>query len=157
LDASVIDRYSAGGELLRNAVVGLSEADLLAHPIPNTWSIKEIVVHLMDSDLIGADRMKRIAAEPNPLLIGYDESAFARTLGYPQTDLQLALELFALNRQQTAAVLRQLPAESFERTGVHNEKGKVTLADMVRGYIDHLDGHLLHLHRKRELLGKPAK
>ena len=30
---------------------------MLAFPIPGTWSIQQIIMHLMDSDLIASDRM----------------------------------------------------------------------------------------------------
>ena len=66
----------------------------------------------------------------------------------------LACELFRLNRLLTATVLRTLPDEAFERIGQHSETGQKTLKKLIQGYIDHLDGHLKHLHEKRKLLGK---
>jgi len=77
---------------------------LLAVPVPGTWSLQQIAIHMMDSDLIASDRMKRIASMDKPLLCGYDET------------------------------------------------NKVTLAEMVEKYIHHLDGHLVHVARKRENL-----
>ncbi len=41
----------------------------------------------MDSDLIGADRMRRIAAMDKPLLIGYDETAFSLLPGINDMDV----------------------------------------------------------------------
>jgi hypothetical protein len=38
---------------------------------------------------------------------------------------------------------------------VHNERGKLTLPQMVAGYIDHLEHHLRFLREKRKALGKP--
>jgi DinB superfamily len=151
MDHAWIDRYAAGADALRLSIAGLTDADLDAVPTPGTWSIREIVLHLADS----ADRMKRIIAEENPTLVGYDESAFARNLDYRRQEVQPACEIFALNRRMTAAILRRLPDAAFARTGVHTEKGAVTLAGQVQGYVEHLEGHLVHLRKKRELLGKP--
>jgi hypothetical protein len=53
-----------------------------------------------------------------------------------------------------AGVLRQLPDGAFQRTGVHTETGKVVLASMVRGYIEHLEHHMMFLREKRTALGK---
>jgi uncharacterized damage-inducible protein DinB len=156
VDRSVVDAYEAGGPAPARAVAGLSEDDLNARPVPGTWSIRQIVLHLMDSDLIATDRMKRIASMARPLILGYDETAFSELPGTPTADAALACELFEKNRRMTAHFLRALPDEAFERFGIHNESGKVTLAAMVQGYIDHLEHHLGFIRRKREMLGKPA-
>ena len=156
MDRQLIDQYEQGGELLRKAVAGLSPQQMTrTFPPPKIWSIHQIVIHLMDSDLIGADRMKRVAAEDKPpTLIGYDESAFARGLFYDQLDPQLACEVFAKNRQLTAEILRRLPAAAFDRQGDHNEHGRMTLAELLETYVGHLEHHLKFIREKRKLLGK---
>jgi hypothetical protein len=55
----------------------------------------------------------------------------------------------------TAALLRRLPDEAFLRAGVHNQRGKVTLAEMVQMYVNHVRDHMVHLLKKRAMLGKP--
>lgn len=155
MDRTLIDRYLADAETPRRAIAGLSPAELNAFPIPGTWSIQQIVLHWMDSDLVGADRMKRVIAEDNPPLLGYDESAFAQRLAYDQQDIERACEIFRLNRLQMASILQRLPDEAFARCGMHSERGRETLADLVQIYIDHIELHLKHLRKKRELLNKP--
>ncbi len=156
MDRTWIDRYEQGAAQLRQSIAGLSAAELNAFPVPGTWSIQQIVFHLLDSDLIASDRMKRVIAEPRPLLIGYNETLFAQTLPYERLDPEAACTLFELNRQLTAAILRTLPDEAFARDGVHNERGLVTLGHLVESYVGHLDHHLGFIRHKRELLGKPA-
>lgn len=153
-DRSHIRRFEQGPAYLRRCVAGLSPTDLTAFPIPNTWSIHQIVVHLLDSDLIAVHRMKRIIAEDVPLLIGYDETRFAQTLAYHDTPLDQTLDLFDLNRRLFAPVLAALPDAAFDRYGVHNARGRVTLGEMVADYVEHLDHHLQFVKQKRALLGK---
>lgn len=155
MDRRFIDDYEAGSERLAAAIVGLDRADLLAVPIPKTWSIQQIVLHLMDSDLVGSDRIKRMIAMQRPTLMGYDESAFASQLGYERMDVQRAIEMFRLNRAMTAAILRGLPDEAFQRVGLHSERGEVQLGPYVAEYSEHLDYHLEFIYKKRALLGKP--
>jgi len=158
MDRSVIDEYEAGAKKLRASIEGLSNKQMLWIPPLDggvgLWSIKEVVIHLMDSDLIGSDRMKRIVAEDNPLLIGYNEDRFASRLFYQHQSVEDALALFEINRRQFTLVLRKLSPETFERTGIHNESGKVTLGDQVKKYNEHLDHHLGFIARKREMLKK---
>lgn len=155
MQRQLIEQYAAGADLPRQAIAGLTSDELNAQPVAGTWSIQQIVFHLMDSDLIASDRMKRVIAEDHPTLIGYDETRFAQRLFYDQLDPELACDLFARNRQLTAEILRRLPDEAFERTGFHNEIGVKRLADFVKNYVDHLHHHWKFIEQKRKLLGKP--
>ncbi len=151
---ALLDQYAAGGQKLRQAIAGLSPEQLKAFPVPGTWSIHQIIIHMMDSDLIGADRMKRVAAEDRePTLIGYDETAFVRELSYHELDVQKALEVFDLNRQLTAEALRRVPADRWSRVGHHNEHPHpMSLTDLVRNYIEHLEHHLKFIAGKRAMV-----
>jgi uncharacterized damage-inducible protein DinB len=145
MDRQLIEKYAAGAGKVAQAIAGLSREDFLKQPVPGTWSIGQIVIHLMDSDLIASDRMKRVIAEENPAIIGYNEAAFAQKLYYE----------IKKNRDLTAVILRSLPDDAFARFGTHNEAGKKTLADFVKIYVDHLEHHLGFIRKKRELIGKP--
>ncbi len=150
---SLIEQYAADAARLRKSIAGLTPAQLQAFPVPGTWSIQQIVLHMMDSDLIGADRMKRVAVEKRPpTIIGYDETAFAGGLSYQELDPQMACDVFEKNRQLTAEMLRRLPNEAFQRTGHHNEHGEMTLAEFLQNYIDHLRHHLKFIEKKRAMV-----
>jgi hypothetical protein len=159
-DRKQIDEFERGGEKLRAAIAGLSPADLTrrppaaAAPEVGTWSIHQIVIHMMDSDAIGVHRMKRVIAEDRPLLIGYDESRFASSLFYDDQSADASLTLFDLSRRELTKVLRRLPDPAFDRWGVHNEHGKVTLGEFVANYVNHLENHLKFIRAKRALFGK---
>ena len=154
----LLPRYVAGADCLHRAVHGLTHAELVAPPPagPNmgTWSIKQVVVHMWHSDLAATHRMCRIASEDKPLLIAYDETAFANSLHYNELDTQTVCELFRLNRLHTASMLERLPAAAFERAGVHNHRGLITLGEMIKMYVDHVDGHMGFIARKRAAIGK---
>ena len=154
MDRTMIDEYLRGAARPAAAINDLTPTDLDAFPIANTWSIRQIVLHLMDSDLIASDRMKRVIAEDNPVLIGFDESAFARNLFYGQLDVMMAADIFQKNRLLTARILQALPDEAFRRAGTHNQRGRVTLEQLVQGMVEHLEHHLKFLRKKRQLLGK---
>lgn len=150
-DRKRIDVYEHGGEKLRRAYEGIPQADLHKVPADGSWTLQTIAIHLMDSDLIGGDRMKRIASMPIPLLVGFDETAFANLPGSNLLSTAEAIEIFCRNRAMVAILLRHLPDEAFERFGIHTEGGKVTLAEMLENYIDHLEHHLVFVANKRKL------
>ncbi len=155
MDRQFIEDYEAGTVRLPASIAGLSREDLLAFPVPGTWSIQQIVLHLMDSDLVGSDRIKRMIATDRPTLLAYDESAFAARLGYERLDINAALQIFRLNRQLTAAILRGLPDDAFARVGLHSERGEVSLGPYVAEYTEHLNYHLEFIYKKRAMLGRP--
>jgi len=157
--ADLIEHYAHGGEKLSLAIRGLTRDDMLQPPPEDDpklgrWSIQQVVIHIMDSDLIAADRMKRVIAEDNPTLIGYDENKFARNLLMEEQSAEDAVQIVSLNRQDFARVLRKLPDSAFSRAGQHNERGRVTLLDLLKTYTHHLDHHLSFIHAKRAAMGK---
>jgi hypothetical protein len=155
MNRSVIERYAKGATALGASIAGLTKSDLAAFPVPGTWSIQQIVFHMFDSELIASDRLKRIIAMENPLLIGYDETAFANRLFYNDLDPHVACTIVEQNRLLTAEIFRRLADDAFGRTGIHNERGKITLGEYLVSTCEHLDHHLRFVHQKRQLLGKP--
>jgi hypothetical protein len=154
MNRQIIENYARGAGVVAAEIRGLSADDFRATPVPGTWSIGQIVLHLMDSDLIASDRMKRIIAEDNPPIIGYNESAFAQHLFYDALDPFKAADIFMKNREMTAEILRRLPDAAFARVGTHNERGKITLGEMVEMYVRHLEHHIKFLQHKKQLLRK---
>jgi len=148
-----IDNYLAGGAKLVQSIWGLTQEQLHAKPSDGSWTIHQIVTHMLDSDLIGSDRMKRIACMDKPLLVGYDETAFSNLPGRDQIDAFAACDMFQRNRQLTGVVLRALPAQAWQRIGIHTEAGAVSLAQMLDKYIGHLEHHLVFIAKKRTMLG----
>jgi len=149
MDRSKIERYAAGGAELVKAYCGLSLEKLNAKQPDGSWTLHQIAIHMLDSDLIGSDRMKRIACMDNPLLCGYDETAFSNLPGSDQLNAFAACDLFQKNRAMTATILKALPDSTFRRTGIHTESGKVSLAEMLEKYIHHLEHHLAFIAKKR--------
>lgn len=158
MNRSIIEEFAARADHPARGIKGLSKAELNAPPppgAPGKWTIQEIVVHLLDSHMVAADRMKRIIAEDTPTLIGYDETLFAKNLHYDKIDAAMACEAFRLIHMMMADILRQLPDSAFQRFGNHNERGRLTLENMVIDYTKHVDHHMKFLREKRRLMGKP--
>jgi hypothetical protein len=157
-NAELVEHYARGGEQLALAIRGLDREDMLVRPPEDAkvglWSIQQVVLHLQDSDLIAADRMRRVIAEDNPTLIGFDETKFATNLFYDEQDAKDAVTLVELSRRQLARVLRKLPDSAFDRAGTHNERGRVTLVGLLKDYHQHLEHHIGFIHKKRAWMGK---
>ena len=158
MDRELIEHYANGGDKLSMAIRGLTQEDLLAAPDPDwnagRWSIQQVVIHCVDSDLVSSDRLKRMIAEDNPTLIGYDENKFAANLFYDDQSADQAIALLDANRKLFTTVLRKLPEKAFERKGTHNERGALTVGGYLKSTVEHLDHHIGFIHKKRAKMGK---
>ena len=152
-----IDAYLASLPQLRRAVADLTPEQLRARPVPGKWSTLEVVCHLVDSEQAWCHRMKRVIAEERPLLIGYDESRFTASLPYHEANLEAELALLEGMRRQMAAILRAQPEATWSRTGVHSERGLITLEAMLQAEVEHVPHHLAQILEKRKAMGVPEE
>jgi hypothetical protein len=146
----LLAQYADGYLLLKEAVKGLSEEELNFKPAPEAWSIKEIVVHVADTEIVAIHRMKRVISEENPLLTAFDQNAWAKRQQYMNLDANLYVELLGLLRQSFLPVLNSLTAEDWQHTGIHIEAGKVALHDLLKKFVGHLDTHLRQIDRLKQ-------
>ena len=151
--APVIDRYAAGGPLLVYATSGLAPEHETTRVGPGTWSIAELVAHLLDSDLVHGDRMKRVIAEDEPVLQAFDENRWIDRLDSRAMPVEEAVNLFHAHRRWMTRILRDRPDADFTRVGLHTESGRKALADLVATAVGHVDHHLRFLFAKRAALG----
>jgi hypothetical protein len=154
MDRTLIDEYERGAETLRRAVAGMTEADLKVAPIAGKWSTQQVVIHLADAEAAFADRIKRIIAQDEPQLLAWDENRFVERLHYEAQSVEDAVELIALTRRQVTRMLRAASDSELARSGVHSERGRQTVMDVLGYAAPHLTHHLKFVAEKRKALGK---
>jgi len=123
-------------------------------PAPDKWSAKEIICHLADCELTYGFRYRKIISEPNPVLVPFDQEAWAKNLQYQSQQLKPALATFAALRAGHVSLLRSLPPESWEKAGQHPEYGALTLGQIVIHLVQHDLNHIAQVER---LCPPPAK
>jgi hypothetical protein len=149
----LIDDYAAGPQLLREAVKGMSRDQLVARPMAGKWSTLEVVCHIADFEIVGADRIKRVIAEDKPTLPDGDEKLFAARLVYHDRDLEEELQTIGSIRAQVARILRTLRDDDFARIGNHTAAGPLTLQQLVARATNHVPHHVKFIAQKRQALG----
>ena len=152
----LIDTYLSGVGTLRQAVAGLTRAQQTSRPIPGKWSTLEVVSHLADFEIVYADRIMRVIAEDQPVLLNADEQRYASSLAYQERDLEEELSLIAATRQHVARVLFTRPAQVLNRTGVYRRNGTdepMTLEQILVRISKHIPHHVAFIHEKRKSMG----
>ena len=145
---AIIEGYSRGAKLLRDALRSAAHADLDARPIEGKWSIREVVCHLADSEIIYADRMKRVIAEDNPTFFEADPDLFGPALHCLQRALDKELDVVEAIRAHMLPILQSCGADAFQRTGVHSRDGRMTLQTLLERITAHIPHHVAFIEEK---------
>ena len=117
------------------------------------WSIREVVQHLADSELVGGFRLRMVLAHDRPRLTGYDQDLWASRLEYSHADVRDALEQFTALRRANVRIWGRLTPSDLVRVGIHGERGEESLDRMRQLYAGHDLLHLRQVERIRTGLG----
>jgi len=119
-------------------------------PAPGKWSIRQIIAHVADAELVCAHRARQILAEENPTLIAFDQDAWTRNLDYARRKPKQSLETFRRLRGENFDLLKDLPESAFARAGNHSERGTVTLRQHIETMAQHAESHARQMQAIRE-------
>lgn len=142
---------------LRQAVTGVPDAILSRPEQPGKWSMRQVVQHLADAELVGAFRYRMILAHDRPTLQGYDQDRWAERLRYADCDLSEALEQFSALRAANLRLVARASPEERRRVGIHAERGEESVDHMTRMYAGHDLVHLRQLARVARAVGAGAR
>ena len=125
----------------KSFIYSLTEEQLLLRYKEGKWSIKEILVHIIDDERIFAYRAMRFARNEQSNLIGFDQDSYAAYSKADYRDLDNIFEEYEMVRLSTIALFNGLPENSFDRKG----HGTGTFNDAtVRSLVYHIAGHEQH-------------
>jgi hypothetical protein len=143
-------RFKRGPEVLATLLTGAAGREFDFTPTPGKWSIRQIMAHLVDSEMMAAGRFRAVIAEENPSLFSWNQDAWATKLDYAQRKPSDCLVTFRTVRKENYELLKDLPAETFARTGVHPQRGAVSLYDLLKIYTEHAENHAAQIRALRD-------
>ncbi len=158
--ALLLKTYTEGSNRLRHCLEGLTEVDLKAKPIPEKWSIAEIIIHLADGEMIGSCRIRQAYTNHAGPFPYYDQAVWADSMRYQNQSVEfinLNLEMFDILRKTTANLLTGFNEADWAKTGLHPERGEMTIRGLLELYADHSERHIEQILKRRNLLGKPLE
>ena len=103
------------------------------------WSIRDVVMHIAENELMQAIRFRMVIAGGEAPLPVFDKELWKRRLHYLWRDPEGAVSLYQQTRFSNAELLQQCDRATWERTGECPELGTVTLARLMREAADHSD------------------
>jgi hypothetical protein len=131
-------------EQLRNAVDGLSSAQLGTPYREGGWTLRQVVHHVADSHMNAFIRVKLALTEDWPTVKTYDEAAWAK-LHDMAAPVEWSLELVEALHARWVMLLQSLDETQWQRGYVHPEDGRVTVEMSALTYAWHSRHHVAHI------------
>lgn len=136
-------------ERLAQLTNGVTESKLYERPDATKWSVAELVAHLADAEIGCSWRYRQMIEHNGCPLSPYDQELW-NTLGhYDSRRLSDSLPLFRLLRENNLRMLDGLTAGQWESYGMHAERGRMTVRDLVQQIAGH---DLNHVEQIRKIL-----
>ena len=92
-------------------------------------------------------RLRHILGNNGASVQAYDQNAWAETFDYAHRAAKESLEFFQVMRARNLAMLRALPKKFWENYGMHQERGKESIAHLVKMYAGHDLNHLKQMEK----------
>lgn len=127
---------------LARLIEGVPEAKLKERPQPGRSSAVEILAHLAEDELTSSWRYRQMIEHDGETLLGFDQELWARLGNYQSWNARDALDMFRLLRDANVRMLRGLPAEEWNRSGNHAERGRLTVGELARHMAAHDVNHI---------------
>lgn len=120
---------------------------------PGKWSVRQIVAHLADAEVVHAYRIRMMLGDSGGTIQAFDQDVWATEGRYQNVDIKVALEAFTALRKLNLAFYKRLTPGKRRRYGVHQERGRESIDHTSRMYTGH---DLNHMGQIAALLGKSA-
>lgn len=131
---------------LAAVVAGMGPEALDRRPAPGKWSIRQILCHLADTELVFAFRMRQALAEPHHVIQPFDQDGWARRYSSEFT-AHAALDLFRAARYWNLALLKTVRPEDLSKPVTHPERGQMTFETLLETMAGHDLNHLAQLEK----------
>jgi uncharacterized damage-inducible protein DinB len=148
-----IDRIADTPARLREAVAGLTDAQLDTPYRDGGWTVRQLAHHVPDSHMNAYTRFKLGLTEDNPGIKTYDEAAWAQLEDTRATPVETSLALLEALHVRWVHVLRSMDDAQWARTILHPDHGPMRLENLLALYAWHGRHHVAHVTHLRQRMG----
>jgi hypothetical protein len=140
--ASVVDSLRATVPALLSLVRGSQPTAFGRKPKDGGWSAATLIGHLADAELVYGVRIRTALAEPGGTLPAFDEETWADRFGPLDEDPSVSMARFRVLRESNVAIIESLTEDEWQRAGLHEEFGELSVKELVDRLIRHDAAHL---------------
>jgi len=155
---AIISAYVHAYEEIEQEITGLTEQQLRWKSSPSSWSVTEVLGHLVDHSIVVSFRIREILAGSPATLPSFNQDAWVA--GQKANEEQISQLITIANGlvQYNSGLLERLSDEEWEKTGINFKGETVSLAAIIPGFVAHVQNHLKQIGRiKQELVEKQVR
>jgi uncharacterized damage-inducible protein DinB len=138
-DGLLLEHMIANLKSTKEFLLSLSEDKLMYRYAKEKWTIKEVLIHLIDMERIYTYRALRFARNDQTELPGFDDKQYVYHSGAIDRDILSLLKELEAVRYSTIAMVEGFDEKALTRSGTINGKPV-----SVRALLYHIAGHELH-------------
>ncbi|MFC2946955.1 YfiT family bacillithiol transferase [Virgibacillus sediminis] len=129
---------------LRETVDSLSDEELSKTYRTGSWTVRQLVHHIADSQLNMYQRLKLALTNERPTVPAFDQDKWAVQ---PDTELPVECSIKMLEgiNKRIASLGHCLTEEQLDRAFVHEVNGEITVATKLAKLAWHEEHHLAHI------------
>jgi uncharacterized damage-inducible protein DinB len=142
---AAIARIAETPERLREAVAGLSDAQLDTPYRPGGWTVRQVVHHVPDSHANAYVRFKLALTEDAPMIRTYHEDLWAELPEARTAPIEVSLAFLTGLHDRWVRTLEGITPEQWTRTYRHPEQGVQPLDTLLSIYAWHGAHHVAHV------------
>lgn len=146
-DNKILETYNNGYNKLLDVLYNIPTEAIDYKPAPDKWSVREVIIHLVDSEANGFVRIRKALAENGTPITPYDQDKWAQSLHYDSQSIDENLELFKILRNLTCRLLKQIQDDEWNNYMAHPERGNISVIDYINELIEHVDTHIKQILR----------
>ena len=128
-------------DVLRELLDGVS-LETISVKKGTDWSPRELLVHLIDTELVYGFRLRLIMAEKDPVITPMNQDAWVGTFTYGKLNAEQLIRAFTPLRRINLELLQSVDPELFQRKARHPEFGIISVTDMILHLAAHDQSHL---------------
>jgi hypothetical protein len=139
----MLDEYRELIDLLAQTPSRLKDgADAAGEPPEGEWGSAQIIGHLAATEYFFVERLNLLIREKAPRLRPFGAAATERFETLKDNNAATNLQIFNEFRGETVSMLMSLALNLWDRSGVHDTLGTLSVEDVVESMIDHDSEHL---------------
>jgi len=152
--ARYIETIESCPALFRNAVEGLTDAQLDTPYREGGWTVRQVTHHVPDSHMNAYVRFKLALTENEPTIKPYDEAAWATLSDVAETPVETSLALLDSLHKRWLVLMRGITEQGWKKRYMHPELKTTMALDVVAAmYAWHCGHHTAHITRLRKQRG----
>lgn len=129
---------------LRETVDSLSDTQLDKKYREGSWTVRQLVHHIADSQLNMYQRLRLALTDDNPTVPGFDQEGWA---ALPDNELPVESSIKMLEglNERIVALGKHVTDDQLKRVFTHETNGEVSVATKLKKLSWHEEHHLAHI------------